>query len=283
MRREPQFGVTGPASLLKQTSPGLAPKTVRNIHALIHRALVDAVAWKYIADNPASNVKPPKRPRTRREVWNPDQIRAFLTSVRHDRFARFVPTGTDDRNPARPGVRPQMDVRRPRCRRDHCARQSSGRRGPRAGTRRAARPRTPTRRLPSIGQRSPRSARWRDVQDRERDVLRQRLPPRQLRVHLRGRPPTTPGHHPAAFRPSRGSGRTIADHVPRSAALLRHRCAQSRNTARRWSASASAMRMLASSCRPTRTFSRNDDRDAAEQAATFLIGDGWDPADEGDS
>jgi integrase len=71
----------------KETSPGLAPKTVRNIHALIHRALVDAVAWKYIADNPASNVKPPKRPRTRREVWNPDQIRAFLTSVRHDRFA----------------------------------------------------------------------------------------------------------------------------------------------------------------------------------------------------
>ena len=60
---------------------------MRNIHALIHRALVDAVAWKYIADNPASNVKPPKRPRTRREVWNPDQIRAFLTSVRHDRFA----------------------------------------------------------------------------------------------------------------------------------------------------------------------------------------------------
>jgi integrase len=28
---------------------------------------------------------------------------------------------------------------------------------------------------------------------------------------------------------------------------------------------------------------RNDDRDAAEQAAAFLIGNGWDPADEGDS
>src|ERR1700682_3958402 len=43
--------------------PGLAPKTVRNIHAMIHRALVDAVAWKYIAYNPASSIKPPKRPR----------------------------------------------------------------------------------------------------------------------------------------------------------------------------------------------------------------------------
>ena len=71
----------------KQTSPGLAPKTVRNIHAMIHRALVDAVGWKYITDNPASNVKPPKRPRTRRQVWRPDQIHTFLASVRQDRFA----------------------------------------------------------------------------------------------------------------------------------------------------------------------------------------------------
>jgi hypothetical protein len=28
---------------------------------------------------------------------------------------------------------------------------------------------------------------------------------------------------------------------------------------------------------------RSDDRDAAEPAAAFLIGNGWDPADEGDS
>jgi hypothetical protein len=26
------------------------------------RALVDAVAWKYLTDNPANNVKPPRRP-----------------------------------------------------------------------------------------------------------------------------------------------------------------------------------------------------------------------------
>jgi integrase len=67
--------------------PGLAPKTVRNIHAMIHRALVDAVAWKYIAYNPASSIKPPKRPRKRRTVWNTDQIQTFLTAVQRDRFA----------------------------------------------------------------------------------------------------------------------------------------------------------------------------------------------------
>ncbi len=52
----------------KQISSGLAPKTVRNIHAFIHRALVDAVAWRYLFDNPASHVKPPRQPRTRRQV-----------------------------------------------------------------------------------------------------------------------------------------------------------------------------------------------------------------------
>ncbi|MCV7047366.1 site-specific integrase [Mycobacterium frederiksbergense] len=71
----------------KQMTSGLAPKTVRNIHAMIHRALVDAVAWKYIAYNPASNIKPPKRSRKRRMVWTPDQIQAFLLSVQRDRFA----------------------------------------------------------------------------------------------------------------------------------------------------------------------------------------------------
>ena len=71
----------------KQVTGGLAPKTVRNIHAMIHRALVDAVAWRYIAYNPASNIKPPKRPRKRRMVWRPDQIQAFLMSVQRDRFA----------------------------------------------------------------------------------------------------------------------------------------------------------------------------------------------------
>lgn len=60
---------------------------MRNIHAMIHRALVDAVAWNYIPYNPASNIKPPKRPRRRRTVWNPGQIQTFLMSVQRDRFA----------------------------------------------------------------------------------------------------------------------------------------------------------------------------------------------------
>jgi hypothetical protein len=59
----------------KQVSPGLAPKTVRNVHAFLRRALVDAVAWKYLSDNPASNVKPPRRPRTPGGCGNPRRSR----------------------------------------------------------------------------------------------------------------------------------------------------------------------------------------------------------------
>jgi integrase len=54
---------------------------------MIHRALVDAVIWKYIAFNPASNIKPPKRPRKRRTVWDRSEIQKFLVSVQRDRFA----------------------------------------------------------------------------------------------------------------------------------------------------------------------------------------------------
>jgi hypothetical protein len=41
------------------------------VHALVERAFVDAVAWKYISDNPAGNIKPPRQARTRRDVWSP--------------------------------------------------------------------------------------------------------------------------------------------------------------------------------------------------------------------
>ncbi|MGW5514033.1 tyrosine-type recombinase/integrase [Nocardia africana] len=67
--------------------PGLQPKTVRNIHIALHRALVDAVnIWKYLVDNPADHAKPPRVAQTRRPVWTPEQATRFINSVRFDRF-----------------------------------------------------------------------------------------------------------------------------------------------------------------------------------------------------
>jgi hypothetical protein len=47
---------------------GLAPKTVTNVHRMLHRAFKDAVAWDYLAFNPAEHASLPRigRPARRR-------------------------------------------------------------------------------------------------------------------------------------------------------------------------------------------------------------------------
>lgn len=53
---------------------------------MLTAALSDAVRWDYIPRNPAADAKPPRTPRTVREVWSPEQLRRFITQVRRDRF-----------------------------------------------------------------------------------------------------------------------------------------------------------------------------------------------------
>jgi integrase len=64
---------------------GLAAKTVRNVHVLIHRALRDAVRWGYTVRNVADAADPPKAKTAELQVWTPGQLRAFLIHVRQDR------------------------------------------------------------------------------------------------------------------------------------------------------------------------------------------------------
>jgi Arm DNA-binding domain/Phage integrase, N-terminal SAM-like domain len=65
---------------------GLSPKTVRNIHVMLHRALKDAVRWGYLPRNAADAVDPPVGRSAERHVWTPDQLGAFLEHVRADRL-----------------------------------------------------------------------------------------------------------------------------------------------------------------------------------------------------
>ena len=65
---------------------GMAPKTVQNVHAILHRALKDAMRWGYAARNVADAVEPPKGLPAERQVWTPEQLRAFLSHVRDDRL-----------------------------------------------------------------------------------------------------------------------------------------------------------------------------------------------------
>lgn len=67
----------------------LSPKTVRYIHATIHKALADAVDAGVIGSNVAERAKPPRPNRLRAqriECWEPDELAAFLTAVRGDRL-----------------------------------------------------------------------------------------------------------------------------------------------------------------------------------------------------
>jgi integrase len=72
-----------------QRSPGLTPKSVKNVHRLIHRAFSDAVAWQYISANPAEHASLPRDRRggrARPVTWTIDELAAWLRVALTDRF-----------------------------------------------------------------------------------------------------------------------------------------------------------------------------------------------------
>ncbi|MFC0526268.1 tyrosine-type recombinase/integrase [Phytohabitans kaempferiae] len=70
----------------KGRTPGLAPKTVRNVHVMLHKALADAAKWRYVVENVAASANAPKPGRRRPTVWTPEQLGTFLRFVQADRF-----------------------------------------------------------------------------------------------------------------------------------------------------------------------------------------------------
>lgn len=68
---------------------GLAPKTVRNIHALIHKALKDALRKSLVTRNIADAADPPSGARGEREMWTwtPEQLRTFFEGMANHRLA----------------------------------------------------------------------------------------------------------------------------------------------------------------------------------------------------
>jgi integrase len=70
---------------------GLAPKTVKNVHRMLHRAFGDAVAWDYLVSNPAEHASLPREQRrmsrNRPQPWTVDELTAWLRVALTDRFA----------------------------------------------------------------------------------------------------------------------------------------------------------------------------------------------------
>jgi integrase len=66
---------------------GLSAATRRLVHAVLRRALQDAVRWEKIKRNPATNATPPALPRSRAQAWTASELRRFLEHAEGDRLA----------------------------------------------------------------------------------------------------------------------------------------------------------------------------------------------------
>ena len=63
---------------------GLSVSTRRLTHAVLHRALADAVKWGRLVRNPASSADPPAAARSRATAWTPGELSRFLDHVAED-------------------------------------------------------------------------------------------------------------------------------------------------------------------------------------------------------
>lgn len=67
-------------------SRGLSVGTRRFLHAILHRALRDAIRWDKLARNPVKAADPPAEPHSRVKSWSARELRQFLAHVEHDRL-----------------------------------------------------------------------------------------------------------------------------------------------------------------------------------------------------
>lgn len=67
--------------------PGLAPKSVRNVHGVLTRAMRDAVRWGHLQRSPCDAADPPKGRSPEMKVWNAEQLRLFVTTANDTRWS----------------------------------------------------------------------------------------------------------------------------------------------------------------------------------------------------
>lgn len=65
---------------------GLSPTSVAHLHAVLHRALVQATRWGLTARNVAALVSPPRVKRLEMRTLSPEQVNTLLEAARGDRL-----------------------------------------------------------------------------------------------------------------------------------------------------------------------------------------------------
>jgi integrase len=77
------------------SASGRSAKTVANVHAVLHRALADAVRDGLVDRNVASLVSPPRAERPEMSTWTVTELKQFLRSVEgHRLYSAFVVLAT---------------------------------------------------------------------------------------------------------------------------------------------------------------------------------------------
>ena len=74
----------------QKMSEGLAPKTVNNIHGVLHKALDNAVKWNILPRNVCDAVTPPRIPRKEKNVLTKQQAHTLLEKVRTHRLEALL-------------------------------------------------------------------------------------------------------------------------------------------------------------------------------------------------
>ena len=67
--------------------PGLAPKTVRNVHGVLTRAMKDAVRWGQLQRNPCDTADPPRGRAPEMRAWTGEELRRFVKATESHRWA----------------------------------------------------------------------------------------------------------------------------------------------------------------------------------------------------
>ncbi len=70
----------------RRDGQGVAPKTLANLHGLLHKALDDAVKWGHVPRNVVDLVDAPRPGRPQTVVWDLQELRAFVAHVETDRW-----------------------------------------------------------------------------------------------------------------------------------------------------------------------------------------------------
>jgi integrase len=70
----------------KKLKEGLAHSYIRMMHDLINMVLDKAVMWELVPKNVAKNAEPPKRKKTKFDVWTLNELETFLEGIKHIRY-----------------------------------------------------------------------------------------------------------------------------------------------------------------------------------------------------